>query len=149
LTGWKPPWPPASFQHKVSYSCSLSTSVFLRLSVPIPRIFSLALFTRVHSSNNLARVFITVQTAAYCGLSIECAICLLGDKNAGKRNCRYSGTQNQGDSNMLGMIAAVLIVLWLLGFFAFHITAAFIHILLVVGIVMLLFHFLRGRSATA
>ena len=29
---------------------------------------------------------------------------------------------------MLAIIAAVLIVLWLLGFFAFHVTTGFIHI---------------------
>jgi hypothetical protein len=50
---------------------------------------------------------------------------------------------------MLGVIAAVLIVLWLLGFFAFHVTTGFIHILLVVGIVFLIFHLLRGRTAIA
>jgi hypothetical protein len=50
---------------------------------------------------------------------------------------------------MFGIIAAVLIVLWLLGFFAFHVTTAFIHIVLVVGIVLLIFHFLRGSSAIA
>jgi hypothetical protein len=50
---------------------------------------------------------------------------------------------------MLGAIATVLIVLWLLGFFAFHVTTGFIHILLVVGIVLLIFHFLRGRTAIA
>jgi hypothetical protein len=49
---------------------------------------------------------------------------------------------------MLGAIAAVLIVLWLLGFFAFHITAAFIHVALVVGIILLVLHFFRGRGAT-
>jgi hypothetical protein len=37
----------------------------------------------------------------------------------------------------------------LLGFFAFHVTAGFIHIALVVGIVLLVFHLLRGRRATA
>jgi uncharacterized membrane protein len=51
--------------------------------------------------------------------------------------------------HMLGIIAAVLIVLWLLGFFAFHVTTGFIHIVLVVGLVLLVFHFLRGRSAVA
>ena len=50
---------------------------------------------------------------------------------------------------MLGIIAAVLIVLWLLGFFAFHVTTGFIHIVLVVGLVLLVFHLLRGRSAVA
>jgi Family of unknown function (DUF5670) len=50
---------------------------------------------------------------------------------------------------MLGIIAAVLIVLWLLGFFAFHVSSGVIHVLLVIGIVMLLLHFFRGRSVTA
>jgi hypothetical protein len=46
---------------------------------------------------------------------------------------------------MLGMIAAVLIVLWLLGFLAFHVSSGLIHIVLVVGIVLLVLHFVRGR----
>jgi hypothetical protein len=46
---------------------------------------------------------------------------------------------------MLGILAAILIVLWLLGFFAFHITAGFIHIVLVVGIVLLVLHLFTGR----
>jgi uncharacterized membrane protein len=54
-----------------------------------------------------------------------------------------------GDSNMLAIIAAVLIVLWLLGFFAFHITSGFIHIALVVGIILLIVHFFTRRSAIA
>ena len=49
---------------------------------------------------------------------------------------------------MLGLIATVLIVLWLLGFFAFHVSAGFVHVLLIIGIVMLVLYFLRGRSAT-
>jgi hypothetical protein len=60
-----------------------------------------------------------------------------------------SRAQKQGDENMFGIIAAVLIVLWLLGFFAFHVTTGFVHIVLVAGLVLLLFHFLRGRSAAA
>jgi hypothetical protein len=50
---------------------------------------------------------------------------------------------------MLGLIALVLIVLWLLGFFAFHVGSGLIHILLVIGLVMLVFHFLRGSPRTA
>jgi uncharacterized protein DUF5670 len=50
---------------------------------------------------------------------------------------------------VLGLIAAVLIVLWLLGFFAFHVTSGFIHIALIVGLILLGLHLLRGRSATA
>jgi hypothetical protein len=47
---------------------------------------------------------------------------------------------------MLGVIAAVLIILWLLGFFAFHVTSGLIHIVLVVGLIMLILHFVRGRN---
>jgi len=50
---------------------------------------------------------------------------------------------------MLGMLAAILIILWLLGFFAFHVTTGLIHIILVVGIVLLAIHFLRGSSSMA
>lgn len=49
---------------------------------------------------------------------------------------------------MLRAIAAVLIILWLLGFFAFHVSSGLIHVLLVIGIVMLALHFFRGREAT-
>ena len=55
----------------------------------------------------------------------------------------------KGVKDMLGIIAAVLIVLWLLGFFAFHVSTGLIHILLVIGIVMLLLHFFRGRESVA
>jgi len=50
---------------------------------------------------------------------------------------------------MFAIIATVLIVLWLLGFLAFHISTGLIHVLLAVGIVMLIAHFVRGRSAIA
>ena len=48
---------------------------------------------------------------------------------------------------MLGIIAAVLIILWLLGFFAFHVTTGLIHIVLVAAIILLLLHFFVGRRA--
>jgi hypothetical protein len=47
---------------------------------------------------------------------------------------------------MFALIATVLIVLWLLGFLAFHISTGLIHLLLVIGIVMLVAHLFRGRS---
>jgi len=49
---------------------------------------------------------------------------------------------------MLGIIAAVLIVLWLLGFFAFHVTSAFIHVALVVAVILLVLQFARGSTAS-
>ena len=48
---------------------------------------------------------------------------------------------------MLAIIAAVLVVLWLLGFFAFHVTTAMIHLILVVALVLVVLHFMRGRRA--
>jgi hypothetical protein len=44
---------------------------------------------------------------------------------------------------MLAMIAVVLIALWLLGFLAFHVTTAAIHVALVVGLILLVLHFVR------
>jgi hypothetical protein len=57
-------------------------------------------------------------------------------------------SKEKGVDDMLGLIAAVLIVLWLLGFFAFHVSSGIVHVLLIIGIVMLVLHFLRGRTAT-
>ena len=48
---------------------------------------------------------------------------------------------------MLGIIAAVLIVCWLLGFFAFHISTGLFHILLIGGIILLIMHFMRGAAS--
>ncbi len=48
---------------------------------------------------------------------------------------------------MLAGIGILLIILWLLGFFAFHLTVGFIHIVLVIGIILVLWHFLRGSRA--
>ena len=39
----------------------------------------------------------------------------------------------------------VLVVLWALDLFVVHLAGGLIHVLLVVGVIMLLVHFLRGR----
>jgi hypothetical protein len=49
---------------------------------------------------------------------------------------------------MLGFIAAVLIICWLLGLFAFHVSTGLIHLLLVVGIILLVLHFVSGRRVS-
>ncbi|MEE4450668.1 lmo0937 family membrane protein [Novosphingobium resinovorum] len=46
---------------------------------------------------------------------------------------------------MLFTIAAILIVLWLLGFVVFHVSGALIHLLLVIAIVVGLVQLFRGR----
>jgi hypothetical protein len=43
---------------------------------------------------------------------------------------------------MLLGIALVLVVLWGLGFIAYRVTSGFIHLLLIVGLIMLAYHFL-------
>jgi hypothetical protein len=59
------------------------------------------------------------------------------------------GGYQREEKTMLAILAAVLIILWLLGFFAFHVSTGLVHIALVVGLIMLVVHLLRGRSATA
>lgn len=46
---------------------------------------------------------------------------------------------------MLGTIAIILLILWLLGFVGFHVLGGFIHILLVVAIVLFLVRVIQGE----
>jgi hypothetical protein len=48
---------------------------------------------------------------------------------------------------MFMTLFVVLLVLWLLGFFAFHVAGGLIHLLLIIAVISLVMHFLRGRSA--
>ena len=48
---------------------------------------------------------------------------------------------------MLLTIAVILLVLWALGFFAFHLAGGLIHFVLVVAIVIGLVHLFRSRRA--
>jgi hypothetical protein len=48
---------------------------------------------------------------------------------------------------MFLILFIVLLVAWLLGFLAFHIAGSLIHLLLIVAVVSLIVHFMRGRSA--
>jgi hypothetical protein len=41
----------------------------------------------------------------------------------------------------------LLLLLWLGGFFVFHISAFFIHILLILAVVSIIFHFMRGAAS--
>ena len=40
----------------------------------------------------------------------------------------------------------ILLVMWLLGFLAFHVASGLIHLLLILAVVALVVHFFRGRS---
>ena len=46
---------------------------------------------------------------------------------------------------MLETIVIVLVVLWALGFFAFHIGGGLIHALIVIAVIILIIRLLRGR----
>ena len=41
----------------------------------------------------------------------------------------------------------ILLVMWLMGFFAFHVASGLIHLLLIVALISLVVHFVGGRRA--
>lgn len=47
---------------------------------------------------------------------------------------------------MLLAIVAVLVVIWLLGWGAFHVAGGLIHLLLLLAVVFLVLHFVRRRK---
>jgi hypothetical protein len=48
---------------------------------------------------------------------------------------------------MLATIAVVLVVIWLLGFFALHVSSFLIHLLLLAAVISIVMHFLKGRRS--
>jgi hypothetical protein len=48
---------------------------------------------------------------------------------------------------MFMTLFVVLLIMWLLGFFAFHVAGGLIHILLIIAFISLVMHLFRGRSA--
>ncbi len=49
---------------------------------------------------------------------------------------------------MLAALAIILLIAWLLGLVAFHVTSGLIHIILVVAIIAFILHFITGRRTT-
>jgi hypothetical protein len=47
---------------------------------------------------------------------------------------------------MLEAILIILVILWALGFFAFHIGGGLIHVLLVIALVVLVIRLLQGKK---
>ena len=47
--------------------------------------------------------------------------------------------------NLLYIIAVILIIGWLLGMFAFHVTGGLIHALLVIAVILFVVQLLSGR----
>ena len=46
---------------------------------------------------------------------------------------------------MLLTLAIILLIAWALGFLAFHIATSLIHVVIVVAVILLVLHFVRGR----
>jgi hypothetical protein len=46
---------------------------------------------------------------------------------------------------MFGVLAVILVVAWFLGFSVFHVAGGLIHLLLLVAVVSILWHFISGR----
>jgi 4-hydroxybenzoate polyprenyltransferase len=50
---------------------------------------------------------------------------------------------------MLLTVGIVLFVLWALGLFAFHVTSSFIHVLVVLAVIAIVMHLVRGDRIAA
>jgi hypothetical protein len=46
---------------------------------------------------------------------------------------------------MLWTLAVILLILWLLGFFAFHVGGGLIHVLLVIAVIVVIWNLITGR----
>jgi len=51
------------------------------------------------------------------------------------------------DRYMFLVLFFILLVLWLLGWAAFHVAGGLIHLLLIFAVISIIVHFFRGRSA--
>jgi hypothetical protein len=58
---------------------------------------------------------------------------------------RHAPQKQDETMNILWALAFVFIVLWMLGFLAFHVTTGFIHVLLVLAVVAVVFRVVSGR----
>jgi hypothetical protein len=48
---------------------------------------------------------------------------------------------------MFLVLFIVLVIMWLMGFLAFHVAGGLIHLLLVIALISLVLHFVRGTRA--
>ena len=64
-------------------------------------------------------------------------------KNTWARN---SEKREKKEVDMLEAIVIVLVVLWALGFFAFHVGGGLIHALIVIALIILIVRLLQGKK---
>jgi hypothetical protein len=53
------------------------------------------------------------------------------------------GNRRGYGGKMIWTIFVILLILWLLGFFAFHVTSGFIHLVLVIAVIVLILGLVR------
>ena len=53
--------------------------------------------------------------------------------------------RTKGDPMFLALFV-ILLVMWLMGLIAFHVAGGLIHLLLIVAVISLVLHFVRGRT---
>ena len=58
-----------------------------------------------------------------------------------------AGKAAEGGEVVFLILFIVLLVIWLLGFTAFHVASGLIHLLLIVAIISLIVHLFQGRRA--
>jgi hypothetical protein len=56
--------------------------------------------------------------------------------------------QTERSAAMLLTLAIILFVVWVLGFLVFHIAVGLFHLLVVLAVIALIMHFVRGGSRT-
>jgi len=50
---------------------------------------------------------------------------------------------------MLATLAVILLIAWLLGIGVFHVAGGLVHLLLVIALISIIVHFVRGRRPVA
>jgi len=62
-------------------------------------------------------------------------------------NREHGSPERTKEISMFLGLFVILLVMWLLGFFAFHVAGGLIHLLLIIAVISLVVHFFRGRGA--
>lgn len=63
--------------------------------------------------------------------------------------CGRTTNRRRSPMSIFMILFLVLVVAWLLGLGVFHVAGGFIHILLIVAVISLIMHFVRGRTTSA
>ena len=59
---------------------------------------------------------------------------------------RQREAKEEKEVDMLEAIVIILVILWALGFFAFHVGGGLIHALIVIALIVLIVRLLKGRK---